>query len=181
MFHQHFEEDGLGNLFNPIYAAIVTSTVRLKVAQLIYDNDAQSNVIRINTDGLLVDRPLWIAKGLGVGKWRQVDSQDTIVLSPELVFAGDRHPNGLTYSKLRALISQHPQTSLFEDKTVKRRVTLFEAVRDNNLPMLGKITTRAARVDLTLLAQGQTRNFPRFPRNGEQLINHVYSSSPIVL
>jgi hypothetical protein len=180
MFRQHFQENGLGSLFNPIYHAIVTSTVRLKVAQLIYEDDAQSNVIRINTDGLLVDRPLWI-RGSGMGKWRQVESQSTIVLSPELVFQGSKHPNGMTYSSLRVNICQHPKTSVYEDHTVQRRVTLFEAVRDNQLKMLGKSTPRAARVDLMLLAGSQTRNFPTFPRNGQQLIDGKFNSTPIKL
>ena len=181
MFHQHYEEDGLGTLFNPVFHAVVTASVRLKVAQLIYENDAQKNVIRVNTDGLLVDKPLWIAKGLGMGKWRQVDSQATIVLSPELVFQGSRHPNGLTYGSLRVSICQHPKKSLFEDHTVRRRVTLFEAVRDNNLQRLGESTPRAARVDLMLLAGSQSRNFSEFPRNGEQLIDGKFVSTPIKL
>ena len=180
MFRQHFQENGLGSLFNPIYHAVVTSTVRLKVAQLIYEDDAQSNVIRINTDGLLVDRPLWI-RGSGMGKWRQVESQSTIVLSPELVFQGSKHPNGMTYGSLRVNICQHPKTSVYEDHTVQRRVTLFEAVRDNQLKMLGKSTPRAARVDLMLLAGSQTRNFPTFPRNGQQLIDGKFNSTPIKL
>jgi hypothetical protein len=179
MFHQHFDDSELGDYFNPIYHAIVTSTNRLKVAEIIFENNAENNIIRVNTDGLLVDKPLWIAKGTGLGKWRLLQPQATIVLSPELVLAGDKHPNGIYYPKLRAMICRHPKSILYMDNTVKKRVTLFEAVRDNNLQNLGKMTTRSARIDLTMLAQAQIRNFPKFPRTGEQLIENKYTSSPI--
>ena len=92
MFHEHYDESGPGALFNPIYHAVVTTSVRLQVARLIYDNDAQNSVVRINTDGLICDKPLWIARGSGIGKWRQVESKDTIALSPELVFQGTSIP-----------------------------------------------------------------------------------------
>jgi hypothetical protein len=180
-FHEHYIESGPGELFNPIYHAIITSSVRLQVARLIYESDAQNSVIRINTDGLLCDKPLWIARGAGIGRWRQVESQDTIVLSPELVFQGAKHPNGMTYPRLCSLICRHLKSSLYQDKTIKKRITLFEAIRDDDLPSLGKMTTRTARVDLTLLGQSQIRNFSRFPRTGEQLIENKYTSTPIRL
>ena len=180
-FHEHYAESGPGALFNPIYHAVVTSSVRLQVARLIYENDAQNSVIRINTDGLLVDKPLWIARGAGIGRWRQVESKDTIALSPELVFQGTKHPNGLTYPRLRSMICRHPKSSLYEDRTIKKRITLFEAIRDDDLANLGKMTTRSARIDLTLLGHTQIRNFPKFPRTGEQLIENKYDSVPIRL
>jgi hypothetical protein len=87
----------------------------------------------------------------------------------------------MTYGSLRVNICQHPKTSVYEDHTIQRRVTLFEAVRDNQLQMLGKSTPRAARVDLMLLAGSQNRNFPDFPRNGEELIGVKFNSTPIIL
>ena len=178
-FHEH-HDDGPGDLFNPIYHAVVTSAVRLTVANLIYENNAQNNVIRINTDGLLVDRPLSIAQSKGLGKWRQVESQAAIVLSPELVFMGDKHPQSLYYGQLRTMICQNPKSSLYAAK-IDRRVTLAEAVADNHLEKLGEMTTRSSRVDLTLLAQSQIRNFSRFPRTGEELIDGKLNSTPIRL
>jgi len=51
-------------------------------------------------------------------------------------------------------------------------VTLAEAVADTIWRKLGEMTTRtSSRVDLTLLAQSQIRNFSRFPRTGEELID----------
>ena len=47
---------------------------------------------------------------------------------------------------------------------------MFEAMRDHELAKLGEMTTRSARIDLTLLGHTQIRNFPKFPRTGEQLI-----------
>jgi len=176
--HEHHDDVGLGVYFNPIYHAIITATVRLKVAQLIYENQAQDAVVRINTDGLLVDRPLWIAKGRGLGKWRQINSQPVIVLSPELVFTGDKHPNGMNYEILSKLIAIHPRSSLYETKLPKR-VTLAEAVRDNDLDSLGTTTTRTSRLDLLILAQNQIRNFPKFPRNGAALMGSKFESEPI--
>jgi hypothetical protein len=179
-FHEH-RDDGLGDLFNPIYHAVITSNIRLKVANLIYENNAQNNILRINTDGLITDKPLWIARRPGIGKWRQVESQASIILSPELVFQGGKHPNGLTYPRLRSLICRHPKSALYADRRIKKRVSLFEAIRDHELAKLGEMTTRSGRIDLTLLAQSQIRNFPKFPRTGEQLIENKYDSTPIRL
>jgi hypothetical protein len=180
LFHQH-HENGLGQFFNPIWFAEVTTINRLKVARLIYENNAQNHIVKINIDGLMADRPLLIARGTRMGAWRQVPSQATLILSPELVFAGTKHPNGLDYAKLRTLVCEHPKSALYEDRTIKKRVSLPEAVNNHNLASLGKITTRSARIDLTLLAQSQIRDFSRFPRNGEQLINGKYGSTPISL
>ena len=180
LFHEH-RESGLGALFNPIWFAEITTINRLKVARLIFDNAAQNNIVKINIDGLVAARPMLIARGTRMGAWRQVPSQATVILSPELVFAGDKHPLGMYYSKLRAMISKHPKSTLYEDRTIKKRVTLSEALNNHNLASLGEITTRSARVDLTLLAQSQIRNFPRFPRTGEELIEGKFNSTPIRL
>ena len=119
-------------------------------------------------------------QGQGMGRWRQVESQATIKLSPELVFTGNKHPQGLYYSMLRAMICKNPKSSLYGTR-LDRRVTLPEAVRDNNLEQLGEITKRSSRIDLTLLPHNQIRNFSGFPRSGEALIDGKFSSTPIRL
>jgi hypothetical protein len=178
-FREH-HDTGPGDLFNPIYHAAITANVRLKVASLIYENNAQDHIIRINTDGVISNRALWIAQGKGLGRWRQIESQAVITMSPELVLTGDKHPRGLHYAKLRAMICKNPKSRLYETK-LDRRVTLPEAVRDNNLEQLGKITKRSSHIDLTLLSQSQSRYFPGFPRSGQALIDGKFSSSPIKL
>ena len=178
-FHEH-HESGPGDFFNPIFHAVITATVRLKVAELVYQNDIQNNVIRINTDGLLVDRELDIPKSRGMGRWRFVDTQPAIVLSPELLFTKDKHPNGMNHSLLLRLIFEKPRARLYEAQLPKR-VTLSEALRDHHLERVGENTTRSSRIDLTLLQHYQTRSFHQFPQTGENLLDGKYDSEPIRL
>jgi hypothetical protein len=176
--HEHHTETGLGDYFNPIYHSVITTAVRLRVGQLIYENQALDNIVRVNTDGLIADRALTIPTGKGLGKWRFVPPQATIVLSPELVFYGDKRPNSMTYATLRSLICKHPRSSLYEAK-FNRRVTLLEAMRDKDLSRVGENITCSSHVDLTMLAQTQVRSFLKFPKTGEALIENKYKSEPI--
>jgi hypothetical protein len=114
-----------------------------------------------------------------MGKWKLLPAQPVIVLSPELAFTGNKKQKGMDYAKLRTLICKHPRSSVYEDCTIKKRITLFEAMRDHELAKLGEMTTRSSRIDLIMLGQNQIRNFHTFPRTGEQLIENKYGSFPI--
>ena len=151
------------------------------VAEAIYQNQAQPNLIRVNIDSITADKPLKLQIGTAMGEWKVLPAQPLIVLSPELAFTGNKKQKGMDYAKLRTLICKHPRSTLYEDHTIQKRITLFEAMRDHELAKLGEMTTRTARVDLTLLGQSQIRNFSRFPRTGEQLIANKYTSTPIRL
>jgi len=52
--------------FNPCYFAEISTQVRLKVAQFIYENKLQDNVIEVRVDGVRVDREV---EGVS-GEWR---------------------------------------------------------------------------------------------------------------
>jgi hypothetical protein len=113
-----------------------------------------------------------------MGEWKLLPAQPVIVLSPELAFTGNKKQKGMNYAKLRTLICKHPRSCVYADDSIKKRITLFEAMRDHELSKLGEMTTRTARVDLALLGQSQIRNFPKFPRTGEQLIDGKFDSTP---
>jgi|GEM_PF-1586282 len=180
LFHQHYPESGLGSYFNPIMHALVTSRTRLRVGTFIYQHELQNHVLRINTDGLTVDKKATLPTGGGPGWWRFISSDPVIILSPELVFTGSKHPLGLNYRLLRTMIVKHPRSTYYEAR-LRRRVTLFEALQDHDLSRLGEMTTRFSHIDLDYLAESQIRRFPKYPRTGEALIDNKYSSEPIRL
>ena len=179
-FHEH-HESGLGDYFSPIWFAIITSQARLMVAEAIYQNQAMENLIRVNIDSITADKPLELQIGTAMGEWKLLPAQPMIALSPEIAFTANKTQKGMDYAKLRTLICKHPRSTLYEDRTIQKRITLFEAMRDHELAKLGEMTTRTARVDLRIIQQSQIRNFSRFPRTGEQLIENKYTSTPIRL
>lgn len=49
-------KDRFGPHFNPAWLAEISTQVRLKVAEFIYQNKLESNLIHVSTDGVLLDR-----------------------------------------------------------------------------------------------------------------------------
>jgi len=62
--------DYYGDLYNPIYADMVTSMIRVKVADFIYRNKLQNDVVSVNVDGVKSLKKLDIPTTRQFGEWR---------------------------------------------------------------------------------------------------------------
>lgn len=61
-----------GDLFNPIYADMVTSSIRVKVADFIYSNKLQDDIVSVTVDGVKSVKYLDIPSTKRFGEWRKV-------------------------------------------------------------------------------------------------------------
>lgn len=59
-----------GEYFNPIYADMVTSLVRIKVADFIYKNKLQDDVVSITVDGVKSLKKVDVSPERNFGEWR---------------------------------------------------------------------------------------------------------------
>jgi len=188
MFLQTYQDGKLGNLYNPIWHAVVTSRVRLKGADFLNTYGATDSLIHFGTDGCLLDRPVASGGGSGgildwnngMGSWRFIGSEPTFVLSPGLLFAGSRHPKGINHDLLMSMVTEHPRKSSYQAK-LPRRVTLAEAVAANDMSILGSTQDFYSTVDLHTLHLNQDRVFDGMPRTGQSLLNNKYRSEPVAL
>lgn len=69
-----------GNLFNPIWAAIITSEVRLLIARVLLDKE-QCCAATL-TDGILTTKPLDIPLGNKLGEWSEKEGGETVIILP---------------------------------------------------------------------------------------------------
>ncbi len=76
---------------NPVYHSLIRNSASLIVGEfLIKNNITQEELIHVNTDGFRTTRQLDLPSQASIGKWRADPSEETIVLSPEMVLEGGR-------------------------------------------------------------------------------------------
>jgi len=73
-FLEMHDED-YGDYFNGIYACMVTSKVRAKVCEFIYEHDLKDSVVEVTVDGLRCKTSIPIARQRKFGEWRIVDDR----------------------------------------------------------------------------------------------------------
>lgn len=171
-----------GDLFNPIYHAIITTEVRLRDFDFLVQNQiTPEELVHIMVDGCRLTRYLPLpVQSRGLGSWKCLGSSPTIVLSPTKVYSGSRRPGSLTYSDLLSLITEHPQSSRYEQQ-VPRRITLPQALAAGDLSLVGELSTAPASVDLRTIPSELDRVFKKLPRTGKALLTSRYQSKPIQL
>jgi len=168
----------VGEFYNAIWHAVVTDTTRLKVAEFIYKHNAQDNVIGVNTDGCLLDRQVPLLNGNhSPGQWRLSGTHPVIVLSPQRVMSGHKHPQGMSYDTLIKLIADKPDSQEYTE-TGQRYITLSEAVEAGDISSVGELASRGRSLILPAMWESQTRHFPKFPLTGAELLMNHYRSVP---
>ena len=106
-----FQEEhngGYGDYYNPIFATMITSRVRLKVADFIYRNKLQDNLISVMVDGCLTDKLVQVGKQRAMGEWRLNEPSPALVMSIGYQFTGDKKPAGISYGDMVSAIKEHP-------------------------------------------------------------------------
>jgi hypothetical protein len=146
-----------GDLYNPIYHAIITSQTKIKVAEFIIENGiTQGELVHVGVDGIkstkYIDLPPRSSK---MGQWVCKGSQPTIILSPGRIYTPIRPKDGATYHLLSAITDAFPNRRSYE--------------------------FNGTTVDLNILQVDQTRNFRELPHTGGALMSECYKSEPLVL
>lgn len=75
-FCEEHDDGSYGKFFNPIYAAMITSRCRLKVAEFIGANNLESKLISVLVDGVKLDERIPIPATSAMGQWtEQIDKE----------------------------------------------------------------------------------------------------------
>jgi hypothetical protein len=133
-FAERYEER-LGDNFNSIYARMVTSRCIVLVADFIYRNQLEDDVVSILVDGLLAMKRLDLSDNNIMGTWRQNPPNPALVLSTLYQWIGDKKPAMLTYNGIVELIKAKPNASVYNDVdlNILERSRVFDL-----LPRTGK-------------------------------------------
>jgi len=155
------DEDGniveYGDLYNPIYHAIVTTRTRLQVFEFIVrHNITREELVHIGVDGVNAIRYIPLPKQAPMGRWRCSGSEPTAVLSPGGVLTMHRNFKRTGYAELAAECLARP--------------TACRLGRDGKDP-----------IDLRRLWMNQNRHFPELPRIARDLLESTYLSDPVEL
>lgn len=133
-FAERYEER-LGDSFNSIYARMVTSRCIVLVADFIYRNQLENDVVSILVDGLLATKRLNLPENNTMGAWRENPPNPALVLSTLYQWIGEKRPALMDYKQIIELIEKQPNSSVYGDVDMK----LLEYSRIfNTLPKNGK-------------------------------------------
>jgi hypothetical protein len=151
------EVTGYGELYNPIYHAIITSQTKIRVAEFIIQNGiSASELVHVGVDGIKSTKRIDLPnKSSRMGQWVCKGSEPVIILSSGRIYTSSRPRGGETYHLLSAMIQAFPN---------RRRYEFNGSV-----------------VDLNGLEMDMTRSFPKLPKTGQALLSEKYQSEAAVL
>lgn len=153
-----------GNALNPVYAATITSRVRLKVAEIALEN--YDDVLMIMVDGILATKPLAVPK-----QWKLEHQGDCIVANH-----GDYDIAGRdTALPLRDMLESR-RSYLDYPLRAPRYVSLVEALEGRAFYTAG---WRRAET-LARVSKVGKRGWDALPRVCEDLLNNQYESRPLL-
>ncbi|KKN72361.1 hypothetical protein LCGC14_0411880 [marine sediment metagenome] len=146
-----------GDLYNPIYHALVTTRTRLQVFDFLVQNEiTRDELVHIGVDGVRATRYIHLPDQAPMGRWRSADSQPTFVLSPGAIITPYRNFKRTGYVDLLVECLTHPMA--------------YQLGNDPSNP-----------IDLHKLFLNQTRSFGVLPVTGERLLNMRCTSYPVEL
>lgn len=179
-FLEKHDDGTVGNFYNPPYACMVISMANLRVADFIYKNKLQDDLIHVGVDSVLSTKQAKVGdqNRISMGDWRFSGIGPVLVLSSGRVYHGDKKPQGLNYDQIVELIKAHPRETYYT-ANLYRRQTLEESVQLHDLDGLGKMKMTSSSFDLGLLRSNTERIYNNFPRNGHELLNGQYQSLPM--
>lgn len=153
-----------GNAFNPVYAATITSRVRLKVAEIALEN--YPDILMIMVDGLLSTKPLAVPK-----QWKLAHQGKCVIANH-----GDYDITGRESALNLSQLLQERKQFLDYPLRAPRYVSLVEAIEGGIFRLAGwrrpEVMARVSRVG--------KRGWDRLPRICEDLLNHQFESRPLL-
>jgi len=108
-------------------------------------------------------------------QWRLSYQGPALIISSGLVYTATTRPKGLHLADVLKMIKAHPRLQYYET-TVKRRLTLGDALAQHRMQDLGKEMEFS--VSINLIDVQHDRNFPKTPRTGGQLLSKHFTSKP---
>jgi len=146
-----------GKHFNPIYHAMITNPVRLRVFdKLVQQGITENELVHVGVDGFRTTRPLDVHNDVSIGGWREAGQESAFALSPGAIISSDgRRFKRTDYDDLLAECESRPTAYL-----------------------LGK--DPGDRINVRHLFLRQTRGFPKMPKNARDLLG-VFDSEPVKL
>jgi len=147
----------LGKNYNPLYHAMVTNPVRLKVFRALVEHGVtQEELVHIGVDGFRSTRMLHLPGVAPLGGWRCAGSEPAFVLSPGSLVTHERAVRENRYNDL-----------------------LEECTRRPTARLLGR--DPKSKIDVAKLFLHQNRDYHSFPRNAKDLLLKTFNSTPIRL
>lgn len=156
----------VGTAFNPVYAATITSRVRLRVAEAAFGE--YKDVLGVVVDGLLTEKPLSI-KGVG-GRWKLEYKGKCIIANH-----GDYDITGRdTALPLLTLLDDYRKERQYPLRGI-RYVSLAEAIEGNRFDLACQKRPES----LAWVRRVGKRNWPDLPHTCGDLLDKQYESSPL--
>lgn len=113
---------------------------------------------------------------MNTGQWKLAYEGPALIVSSGLVYTKITRPKGLTLDEVLAMIKEHPNREYYE-RTLRRRLTLGDALAQDRLEDIGKEMDFS--VSLDLMKPSHDRDFKKLPKTGRQLLSRHYTSRPI--
>lgn len=167
--------DTFGRHFNPCWFSEISTQTRLEVADFIYRNTLQDNVLHISIDGILTNKKVDEPMTDRTGCWRLSSETPALIVSSGMVYLKQRKPKGLYLEQVLEMIKEHPRKGYYE-QAIPRVVTLGDAMRLGRLDDIGKTKMMYSTIDLYRIKR--ERLFRGFPMQGDHLLNKHYKSKP---
>ena len=160
--------------FNPVWGSCGDTIARLKVAEFIYDNNLEADLVHVATDGLIATRDAGIPQSKKMGEWRLDSSGEALVVGSGMLFYADKKPLQITYPEAMAMIKADPLARTW-NTTGKRMMTLGDALVFD-LDIVGTEKDIFPGFSLQI---DHDRFYPKLPRNGQELLDNTYQSEPL--
>ena len=148
-----------GDYYNPILAAMTRTYCRTRVANFIYENKLQEDLIAVLVDSVLSSLPVELPEGpRAMGTWRYEGETPAIVLSKGGIWRPGKRPQGIAYEALAEALSERPEDSYYEFKTASG-------------------STRS--IDLAVDGSGNDREFDDYPKRGKDVTAGPFRSMAV--
>ena len=169
-----------GELYNPVYGAMVESRCSLKVADFVLSNELEEHLCHVAVDGAMFDCPVTLSNEQGLGKWRVSYKAQAIIVNSGFVFVEGKA--GLqefahSFEWLKPMLDADPDLSSY--KREKYTVcSLAQAVLQNKMDKLGYLQLVNENIDI---GRETKRFYLQMPQTGRELMQGTYKSRPLTL
>ncbi len=147
-------DGSLGEFYNPICAAITRSRCRLAVADFIWNNALQGDLIAVQVDGLLATKCIELPETASMGSWR-VEETPALVLGKGGLWQPGKRYQDIAFEDIVKAMKAHPQREYYEFDKKKF-------------------------IDLRVMATDIDRIYDTYPKNGYEALNSISRSKPCI-
>lgn len=167
-----------GNIFNPVYASIITANTRLKIAQVIkeYEND----VISVATDSIMSYKKI-LNDSDELGAWKLEDYGECIVLGSGVYSIKGQKKDIHKFRGVKKgidlfdVLKENKNKRIIRLK-VKRAIQLGNALREDRLNELNRFVREDRKININFdIKRKWLKNFT----NCGEVLNKSISSKPI--